>query len=330
MTRQRVEMRHRRSGDTDEAETRFSRAVDDGGGTGGSDPDDADGKEKRKIDLSVPQVAGSALAAVIAAKLASTLGVYGTILGAGVISVVATCGGPLFQQIFRHTGEQMRDATTAARPRPRRIAPAAPAEDPGTLLLHALPGDAAALPSEGKPDTGEFGTATTHGTRLRGWKRPVLAAAVVFGVTMGGITAYELASGQDLGGTKGTTTFGSVVRGGGQDAPAREEERPAPAPSGSAGTPRDGEEKTGSTPSAGTGTPSTGATPGPGDRTQDGGATTAPAPDPTATGGTEPAPDPTGPTAPTTAPTVPAEPAGPSAPPAGAPARGDVPEAPAG
>ncbi|GHB00693.1 hypothetical protein GCM10010305_49930 [Streptomyces termitum] len=328
-------MRHRRSGDTDEAETRLSRAVDDGGGTGESDPggpDDADGKEKRKIDLSVPQVAGSALAAVIAAKLASTLGVYGTILGAGVISVVATCGGPLFQQLFRHTGEQMRDATTATRPRPRRTAPAAPAEDPGTLLLHALPGEAAGGSGTGKSGSGEFGTATTHGTRLRGWKRPVLAAAVVFGVTMGGITAYELASGQDLGGTEGTTTFGSVVRGGGagQDAPAREEEPSAPAPGGSAGTPGDGDRTTGSTPSAGTGTPSTGATPGPGDRTQDGGATTAPAPDPTATGGTGPAPDPTGPTAPTTAPTVPAEPAGPSAPTAGAPARGDAPEAPAG
>ena len=50
-------------------------------------------EEKRRIDLSLPQVAGSAVAAVVAAVLASQLGVYGTILGAGVMSVVATCGG---------------------------------------------------------------------------------------------------------------------------------------------------------------------------------------------------------------------------------------------
>ena len=56
--------------------------------------------ESRRIDLSVPQVAGSALAAVVAAKLASSFGVYGTIAGAGLISVVATCGGSVLQHFF--------------------------------------------------------------------------------------------------------------------------------------------------------------------------------------------------------------------------------------
>ncbi|MEV7996863.1 hypothetical protein AB0O67_34780 [Streptomyces sp. NPDC086077] len=60
--------------------------------------------EQKRIDLSVPRVAGSAVAAVVAAELASYFGVYGTILGAGLVSVVATCGGSLFRHFFSRTG----------------------------------------------------------------------------------------------------------------------------------------------------------------------------------------------------------------------------------
>ncbi|MEV0603866.1 hypothetical protein AB0I82_31820 [Streptomyces sp. NPDC050315] len=77
------------------------------------------GKGKR-IDLSVAQVAGSALAAAVAAYLAGRLGVYGTVIGAGVVSVVATTGGSVFQHLFRRTGEQVKEATVSTRPRPRR------------------------------------------------------------------------------------------------------------------------------------------------------------------------------------------------------------------
>ncbi|UNM11738.1 hypothetical protein J4032_09440 [Streptomyces formicae] len=145
-------------------------------------------QKEQRLDLSVTQVAGSALAAVAAAVLASQLGVYGTIIGAGVVSIVATCGGPVLQQLFRRTGQQLRDATKSS-------------------------GPAARAPQEASTE-GEFGEATTYGTRIRGRKRSVIAAAVVFAVAMAGITAYELASGRDLSGGTGTTV-GSVVRGGG-------------------------------------------------------------------------------------------------------------------
>ncbi|MFI8993911.1 hypothetical protein [Streptomyces sp. NPDC053542] len=74
----------------------------------------------KRIDLSVAQVAGSALAAAVAAYLAGRLGVYGTVIGAGVVSVVATTGGSIFQHLFRRTGEQVKEATVSTRPRPRR------------------------------------------------------------------------------------------------------------------------------------------------------------------------------------------------------------------
>ncbi|MFD9094996.1 hypothetical protein [Streptomyces collinus] len=136
---------------------------------------------RKRIDLSVPQVAGSALAAVVAAKLASYFGVYGTILGAGVVSVVATCGGTLFQHFFRRTGEQLRETKPPVRPR-----------------------------REGAPVPGGFGEGTVYRARTRTWRRPVVAAAVVFAVTMAGITTYELVSGSSFSGGQGTTVSDAV------------------------------------------------------------------------------------------------------------------------
>ncbi|MFJ8193028.1 hypothetical protein ACIQ8D_25175 [Streptomyces sp. NPDC096094] len=147
--------------------------------------------KSKRIDLSVPQVAGSALAAVVAAKLASSFGVYGTILGAGLISVVATCGGSVLQHFFKRTGEQMRVKRTV-----------------GTVRT----GGPAA------PGPGEFTEATVYRARTTGWKRPVVAAALVFGVTMAGITTYELASGESLSGGR-STTVGSAFTGHGKSAP---------------------------------------------------------------------------------------------------------------
>ncbi|MFJ4918350.1 hypothetical protein [Streptomyces sp. NPDC088725] len=172
----------------------------------------------RRFDLSLPQVAGSALAAVAAAVLASRLGVYGTIIGAGVVSVVATCGGSVFQHLFRRTGEQIRVVTVQAKPGGRRI----PVRNTGgetSVLTGPLP---PVTSPNGEFGDGEFSEATTHGTRVRGWKRPALAAVVVFLVAMIGITAFELASGQEVGGGRGTTVGSVVGGGGGGSAPSQD------------------------------------------------------------------------------------------------------------
>jgi cytoskeletal protein RodZ len=146
--------------------------------------------DRKRLDLSVPQVAGSAVAAVVAAKLASYFGVYGTILGAGVVSVVATCGDKLFQHFFKSTAEQLRETTPPARP--RKQAPQA---------------------------LGEFTEATVHRARVKSWRRPAVAAAVIFGVTMAGITTYELMSGSSFSGGTGTTVGDAVTRRGSASTP---------------------------------------------------------------------------------------------------------------
>nr|BFD82210.1 hypothetical protein StreXyl84_16110 [Streptomyces sp. Xyl84] len=180
----------------------------------GDEPSTGQEVRRRRIDLSVAQVAGSAVAAVVAAKLASYFGVYGTILGAGVVSVVATCGGSVFQHFFRRTGEQIRTATVSVRP--------VAAGTPGT--------GAAPAPGGAAPAPGEFSEGTVYRARVKSWKRPVIAAALVFGVTMAGITAYELVSGSSFSGHGGTTVGDAVTGHRGKAAPSGGD---TPEPSGS-------------------------------------------------------------------------------------------------
>ncbi|GHF74513.1 hypothetical protein [Streptomyces thermodiastaticus] len=201
---------------------------------------------RRRIDLSVPQVAGSALAAVVAAKLASYFGVYGTILGAGVVSVIATCGGPVFQHFFRRTGEQLR-TVTSARP---AVAPA-PRDATGRSAAPTRVATVVRDPADGAaPIPGGYSQGTVYRARRRGWKRPAVAALLVFVVTMGGITVYELVSGDSFSGGRGTTV-GNAVTG----------HHTSPAPSGD-GTPRPSDTRTTAPGTGGTATPGGGTEPG--------------------------------------------------------------------
>ncbi|MGW1134054.1 hypothetical protein [Streptomyces griseoluteus] len=218
---------------------------------------------RKRFDLNVPQVAGSALAAVVAAKMASYFGVYGTILGAGVVSIVATCGGSVFQQFFRRTGEQLREA-----------------RDPTRSRTPAVAGQP--VPQR-EPVPGEFTEGTVYRAKVKSWKRPLLAAALVFGVTMGGITVYEAASGNSFSGGSGTTVSDAV--GGHNSSHHRRGDDPAPAT-----TPPGGE-----TPAGGGSattrpmTPETPRTPSEGPSSPPGEGTATPAPTPSE-GASDPAP----------------------------------------
>ncbi|MFE4371949.1 hypothetical protein ACFRMN_27730 [Streptomyces sp. NPDC056835] len=247
-----------------------------GSGTRQNESEVSGNPPAQRLDLSVAQVAGSTLAAVAAAVLASRLGVYGTIVGAGVVSVIATCGGPVFQHLFRRTGEQIREVTVQVKPGGRQVPVR---DDPGNPPV---------------PD-GVFGEATTHGTRVRGWKRPLRAAVVVFVVAMVGITGFELAAGRDLNGGKGTTV-GYVVRGGGGDSTPSKDPANSPGPGGDpSGTP-DGRSSGGTGGTDPSGTPGTGPSTGTG--AGQGGS-----PDPSPTPSTTPSATPSGPGGSSPAPT---------------------------
>ncbi|MFE7121743.1 hypothetical protein ACFU99_40570, partial [Streptomyces sp. NPDC057654] len=256
--------------------------------------------QSKRLDLSVAQVAGSGLAAVIAALLAGKLGVYGTIIGAGVVSVVATTGGTIFQHLFRRTGEQLRDVTVSAKPKARQVPvadtdsdhwprdaagdeqattmlPAVErkpeeggeadpdrtrllkqaeatqmlprieatqmlprAEDP-TRLLRQAEGAAPASGPAAPADSEEFTAATTHGTRLRRWKSPLLHAVVIFVLAMVTVTVVELATGSTPDGKSGTT-FQQIFRSNdsGNHAPVKPSGTPGTGHSSEDGTSGDG------------------------------------------------------------------------------------------
>lgn len=314
-------------------------------------------QEAKRIELSVPQVAGSAVAAVAGAVAASQLGVYGTVIGAGVMSVVATTGGSVFQHLFRRTGEQIRDVAHVrpkgepgpdvpdtfradpepdplTDPAPGRVAsadpatahtvpgePPAPVEatqllgqvdpaaprpadaeatqllgqadpeatqllgqadpdatralgvlaahpaeaDQATRLLHAVPRP---VPQPSAPASGEFGEATTHQARPSRWKRPLISAAAVFVLAMGGITGWELVSGHALSGDSGPTISHLTGNRSQPSGDQEEEKAPAPQETPSGEAPSDGASDTPSTqdPEDGTGssgTPEDGTSPAP-------------------------------------------------------------------
>ncbi|MEU6298811.1 hypothetical protein [Streptomyces erythrochromogenes] len=221
--------------------------------------------EEKKLDLSVAQVAGSSLATVAAALLASKMGVYGTILGAGVVSVVATAGGPVIQHLFRRTGDQLREGT---RPKARQVPP---------------PGGEAAAPGPAE----EFGEPTVHGTRVRGWKRTAVASAAAFAIAIGGLGTYEAMAGTSVSSGGGTLFSGGTRTAGG--------DRPAPPEHGPAG----GEEER----RGGTDAPGTGTSPSP-SGAEGGGRNPATDPDPSRSGEPAPGPSqPTHGPAPTPTPT---------------------------
>ncbi|MCX4814417.1 hypothetical protein OG601_27865 [Streptomyces sp. NBC_01239] len=223
---------------------------------------------KKRIELSVPQVAGSAVAAVVAAKLASYFGVYGTILGAGVVSAIATSGGTVFQHFFSRTGAQLREAKVT----------------PKEAVTSREPEPTSARP-------GEFTEGTVYRARVSSWKRPVLAAALVFGVTMTGITVYELVSGDSFSGGKGTTVSAAVTGHDTSSSPKSGDHTPSPADSPSGSSDDSSPAPESSSGSTDTGTPSksggttAGPTPTPG--ASDGGGTPTPTPSASAT---DPAP----------------------------------------
>ncbi|MBU7600340.1 hypothetical protein JGS22_022580 [Streptomyces sp. P38-E01] len=208
--------------------------------------------------MSVAQVAGSALAAVIAALIAGRLGVYGTIIGAGVISVVATTGGPLLQHLLSRTGEGVREQVRqqsgevgARRPRTTRRSPAEAAPTPGRATAEVVPervdkartqltrtvADPAPPERAGATPVEPYGEARTHGTRRRGVRRALLPAVLVFVVAMGGITLYEALSGHTVSGGGGTSIGRVLDRASGgspsdseQDAPGQDAPGESPEP----------------------------------------------------------------------------------------------------
>ena len=148
-------------------------------------------RERKAIQLSVTQVVVGALASVSAAVVGSTFGVTGTLLGAAVTSVVSTIGGAL----YLHSLEQ-------ARTRIRRY------RNPRTGAVEAVEQRPPVVPPV---------------PRRLPWVPIVGTAGLVFALSLGLLTAVEVAANQPMAqvvgdktptqaGTPAGTTVGALVQ----------------------------------------------------------------------------------------------------------------------
>ena len=167
----------------------------------------------------------SALTAVTATALLSFLGLWGTVFGMGLLSVLTVLGNYMYSTSIQRTAEKVKQArpTIQGSRGPQRATPAEHS---------SLPPGWYAAESSRPSDTGE-----SWGERLRGiWRstvarygmrRIVLSFVAVFVVLAGTITVIEWAAGKpmtdivrnDSGG--GTTVFGDTNSGrGNSDGPS--------------------------------------------------------------------------------------------------------------
>jgi hypothetical protein len=137
--------------------------------------------DRQRFELGWIQILASALAAVSGAVAASGLGVAGTFLGAGVVSLVATIGGALYGHLFQRSAQRLRQVPTLiVRTSLRR-----PDPHLGVALAEAAP------------------TQALH--RGDAW-RPLAAAAVaIFMLAVTGITLIEITTGRSLSSLLGTS-----------------------------------------------------------------------------------------------------------------------------
>jgi hypothetical protein len=146
---------------------------------------------KNKVDLSLTQVLGGALAAMTAAFLGSRLSVAGTVVGAAVASITAAVAGSLYTASLRTTRERVR---TVWQGRVQGSALPTRLESTGSRNLSSTT-DAPAQPSA------PVAVASSH----LNWRTVLIGALAAFALAAVVLTGVELATGSSLSGGGGTT-----------------------------------------------------------------------------------------------------------------------------
>lgn len=149
-------------------------------------------KQQGTDSIRINQVMAGALAAVTAALLGSTLGVAGTVLGAGLASVVSTVGAALYLRSIQRTGQGVRSV------RERAVART------GSIVV---------APAEQEPaeDVTEDVAARRPPAKRIGRPGMIVGSLLAFALGMVAVTGVEWLRGESLSGGEGTTV-GGIVR----------------------------------------------------------------------------------------------------------------------
>lgn len=133
-------------------------------------------REKPRQEITLTRLVATALAAITAAFLGSRLGTAGTVIGAGVASMVSTVAGALYQHSLDRTSNRVRSRVLQTR-------------------------------GESVPDTDSDDVPPAEAASRRfGWRTATAVTVAAFVLGMGAITGYELLThGPISGGGNGTT-----------------------------------------------------------------------------------------------------------------------------
>lgn len=159
--------------------------------------------------IRISQVLAGALAAVTAALVGSTMGVAGTVVGAGLASVISTLGGALYLRSIQRTGDSVRSVRAKVVGRSGGATVLVARDDP-----EAAPGEEVSAETEpadqaGPAERGVSDDRPPMGRRRR-WPVLVVTTIAAFALGMVAITGVEWLRGEPLSGGSGTT-FGSIV-----------------------------------------------------------------------------------------------------------------------
>lgn len=161
------------------------------------------------------QILAGALAAVTAAVLGSTMGVAGTVAGAGFASVVTTVGGALYLRSIQRTRQGVRTVRDMVVARAGVTSVTLVEEERDT-------GDDTGTDTK---DDGESADQPAGRRRLR-WPVLIAASVLAFVTGMLVVTGVEWVRGGPLSGGEGTTV-GGIVRTQPDGGPGRDDAPPA-------------------------------------------------------------------------------------------------------
>jgi hypothetical protein len=169
--------------------------------------------EKKKLDLSVTQTVGGALAAMTAATIGSRLGVGGTIVGAAVASIVAAVSTTLYTASLQTTHNKVKTVWTGRTVKTEETQRASgsanaggsdPADTETRVLVDVVPAS-----SSGPAPASAWNTAQPPAApgpkRQLPWKRMLAGALAAFAIAAIALTGFEWLTGRALSGGQGTT-----------------------------------------------------------------------------------------------------------------------------
>lgn len=165
----------------------------------------SDATEPSRLDINWIRSLGSALGAVTAAVVLSTLGAAGTLIGAALGSLFITIGGAVYSHSLQLTKERVVDA----HPLVGRRSASAPKTDAAVESQDARPGDDSSDVDTTPPDRSR-----REVLRDLPWKRIAVTAGAIFVGAIAIIVAFELWVGRPVssftGGTSGTSSGTSI------------------------------------------------------------------------------------------------------------------------